>query len=409
MIKSNHRVLWALGAVILVISMVVRPAAVYDGAITGLKMWWNIVFPSLLPFFITAELLLNFGVVKFLGVLLEPVMRPLFNVPGAGSFVLCVGFTSGYPIGAAVTARLRSQGLCTRVEAERLMCFTNNSSPLFMLVAVSVGMFGRPELGLIIAGSHYIANILLGLLLRFYGRRDLESIPSPPGPTGRRLRRAWAEMTWSLRQEQRTLGKITGDAVKRSIDSLLNIGGFIILFAVIIKILNNAGFINIFARCLEVLLTPLGLDPAIMPALASGFFEMTMGIKLASQSPAPLTQQVLAASIILAWSGLSVQAQVASMIAGTDIRMGMFFLSRIAHAFIATIICYLLLEPLGSLTEALAPVAALGPLGAPSLSPWLAGLHLAWVMFIVICTVTLSMFVIFIMARYCLWALKKIR
>ena len=52
------------------------PAGCLPGGLTGLKTWWNIVFPALLPFFIASELLMSFGVVHFMGVLLEPVMRP---------------------------------------------------------------------------------------------------------------------------------------------------------------------------------------------------------------------------------------------------------------------------------------------------------------------------------------------
>ena len=38
------------------------------------------------------------GVVHFLGVLLEPLMRPLFNVPGVGAFALSMGLAAGYPM-----------------------------------------------------------------------------------------------------------------------------------------------------------------------------------------------------------------------------------------------------------------------------------------------------------------------
>ena len=44
------------------------------------------------------------------------------------------------------------------VEAERLMSFTNNSSPLFMLVAVAVGMFNNPGIGILIAYAHYLST-----------------------------------------------------------------------------------------------------------------------------------------------------------------------------------------------------------------------------------------------------------
>ncbi len=338
---------WGLCAVSLVLGMITQPKIVYQGALTGLNLWWNIVFPSLLPFFIVSEILLSLGIVNFMGVLLEPVMRPLFNVPGTGSFVLAVGYTSGYPIGAMITAKLRAQRLCTRAEAERLMAFTNNSSPLFMLVAVSVGMFNNPQLGPVIAIAHYAANLTLGFLLRFYGRNDPEVINLPVSRESN-LKRAFAEMFAVYQKDRRTLGKILSDAVRSAVFNLLNIGGFIILFAVLIQLLTAAGFIHFLAQKLSLILTPFGFSEAILPALASGIIEMTIGAKLAAEAAAPLQQQVLTVSMILAWSGLSIHAQAASMIAETDIRMLPFVLTRVAHAILSaayTCVLFNLLSP----------------------------------------------------------------
>src|SRR5690625_3965995 len=117
------------------------PSQALEASIRGLNMWWEIVFPSLLPFFITAELLISFGVVHFLGVLFEPIMRPLFKVPGVGSFGWIMGMASGYPTGAKIAVRLREEGQVTKQEAERLISFTNASSPLFLFGAVSIGFF----------------------------------------------------------------------------------------------------------------------------------------------------------------------------------------------------------------------------------------------------------------------------
>ncbi|MFZ5634897.1 MAG: sporulation integral membrane protein YlbJ [Bacillota bacterium] len=345
---------WTACALAFVIAMISQPRVAFDGATTGLKTWWNIVFPSLLPFFIASELLMSFGLINFMGVLMEPLMRPLFNVPGCGSFVFCIGYTSGYPIGAMVTARLRSQRLCTRIEAERLVCFTSNSSPLFMIVAVSVGMFGRPELGVIIAGSHYLANLTLGLALRFYGRHDPEALPLRGNPYNNIFARALSEITGAWQKESRPMGKIIGDAVRNAVNNLLNIGGFIILFAVIIRILTAAGVINHLAELLGTVLVPLGFAPEVMPALASGFFEMTIGSKIASESAAPLAQQVTAVAVILAWSGLSGHAQVASMISETDIRMLPFICLRLAHAALASLYTIFLFGPAMPLADSLA-------------------------------------------------------
>src|SRR5699024_2741099 len=145
------------------VSLIIFPSQALEASIRGLNMWWEIVFPSLLPFFITAELLIAFGVVRFVGVLFEPIMRPLFNVPGAGSFGWIMGMASGYPTGAKIAARLREDDQLTKTEAERLVSFTNASSPLFIIGAVSIGFFHDPQLGILLAAAHYAGNALVGV------------------------------------------------------------------------------------------------------------------------------------------------------------------------------------------------------------------------------------------------------
>lgn len=376
--KDATRLFWTTCSLAFVLGMVIYPRVVFEGAVTGLKTWWNIVFPALLPFFIASELLMNFGVVHFMGVLLEPVMRPLFNVPGTGSFVVAVGFTSGYPIGSMITARLRSKGLCTRVEAERLMSFTNNSSPLFMLVAVAVGMFNIPSLGVLIAGAHYLSNLTLGLALRFYARGDHERIPSAFEVGSSPVTLAFRRMLEVQRQENRPLGKIMSDAVRNAVTNLLNIGGFIILFAVIIRLLTVVGFIDALARCLSILLLPLGFSREILPALSSGIFEMTIGTKMASEAAAPLIQQVVAVGMILSWSGLSIHAQVASMISETDIRMLPFIISRAAHSCLAGLYTYIFYRWVG-MEEKITTPAMVSP------EKWQSYLNLTYINFKLFC------------------------
>lgn len=114
-------IILATSATIMATSLMIFPKEALDASINGLSMWWDVVFPSLLPFFIVSEFLIGFGVVSFLGCLLEPLMRPLFRVPGVGGFVWAMGIASGYPAGAKLTARLRQEKKLTTVEAERLV------------------------------------------------------------------------------------------------------------------------------------------------------------------------------------------------------------------------------------------------------------------------------------------------
>lgn len=323
--------------------MVFFPSAVFDASKTGVKAWWNIVFPALLPFFISSELLMGYGVVKFMGVLLEPVMRPLFNLPGAASFVMAVGYTSGFPISASLAAQLRKDRLCTRIEGERIMSFTNNASPLFMLVAVGVGMLGNPKLGIIIAISHYAANLIIGIALRFYCVKDPEYVPNI-SPRDNLFRQAMMEMKKSYWKNPRPFGKMLGDAITSSMNKLLVIGGFVIIFSVIIRVSVITGIMSVITKMIGNLVIPFAFKDAIVKALSWGFFEITLGAKAAAEVAAPLVEKATAVSIILGWSGVSVLAQVAAMINETDLKIGLFIVCRFFHAVISGMICYLSLS-----------------------------------------------------------------
>ncbi|MDF2627533.1 MAG: hypothetical protein K0R39_1364 [Symbiobacteriaceae bacterium] len=127
---------WAAAAVLLTLSLVWSPETALESAKNGMNLFLNVVFPSLLPFFILSELMLGFGVVHFIGVLFEPLMRPLFNVPGEGAFVLSMGLAAGYPMDAVITARFRKQDMCTRVEGERMLAFSNTADPKLTWLSV---------------------------------------------------------------------------------------------------------------------------------------------------------------------------------------------------------------------------------------------------------------------------------
>lgn len=340
----------AIGAVFITISIVIYPDHAFQAAFEGLETWFYIVFPALLPFFIGSQLLMGLGVVHFMGVLLEPFMRPIFNVPGSGSFVMAMGLASGYPIGAMLTGKLRSQGLCSKTEAERLVSFTNTADPLFMFGAVAVGMFYNPGLGYTIAAAHYISSLMVGVLMRFYGDKKDVSRQSSMYKDRNIIIRGIKEMLSARKKDGRPFGKLLGDCIKDSINSLLSIGGFIILFSVIIQTLTNVGLITIIAQIINVVLIPLGISTELSPSIISGFFEITLGTKLASEAvTVAMDQRIMISGFIIAWSGLSVHAQVASMVSHTDINIFPYIIARFGHGILAAIVSYILFPYMGQM------------------------------------------------------------
>lgn len=327
------------------VSMIIFPQESLDASIRGLNMWWEIVFPSLLPFFVVSELLIGFGVVKFIGVLLEPLMRPLFRVPGVGGFVWAMSMASGTPSGAKLTARLRQEGQITKIEAERLVSFTNASSPIFIFGAVAVGFFHNAQLGVLLAMAHYFGLITVGLVMRFYGKNEA---PKKQDQKKRiTIGDAFAALHNSRIKDDRPVGQLLGDAVMSSIQTLLMIGGFIIIFSVINKLLFLLGATAFLAGFIEYLLSVIGLDKTLSMATISGLFEITMGSQMASQvQEVTLLQQAIITSFFLGFSGFSIQAQVASLLSQTDIRFQPFFLARILHGISAGVYALLLWEPI---------------------------------------------------------------
>jgi len=325
----------------LAFALVTFPATAVEASKDGLNTWWTIVFPSLLPFLILSEVLIGFGVVRFLGVLLEPIMRPLFKVPGVGGFVWAMGMVSGFPTGAKLTARLREEKQLTKLEAERLVSFSNASNPMFIIGAVSAAFFHNPKLGFLLAGTHYLANFTVGLCMRFYGsdekpthKRKETSIPS--------LKRAMRELHHTRLKDKRPLGKLLGDAVTSSIQSLLMIGGFIILFSVINRLLFHLQVTSLLAGGVEKFFDLFSFSSALSIPFIAGIFEITLGSKLTSGvETSTLMHQAIVTSMILGFCGLSVQAQVASILAQTDISFKPFFFARILQAFFASIYTYL--------------------------------------------------------------------
>jgi sporulation integral membrane protein YlbJ len=144
---------------------------------------------------------------------------------------------------------------------------------------------------------------------------------------------------------KKPLGKILGDAIRNSAQNLIQIGGFIILFSVIIELLTIFNVIGLISICLTFFLSPLMLDFQLAKGIVSGFVEMTIGSKLIAESSSPLHLKVAAVSLILGWSGLSIHAQAISILATTDIRFYPFVIARLLHGIMSAAIALLVYTP----------------------------------------------------------------
>lgn len=333
-----------------IICLILMSDTMVKAALNGLKLWAYIVVPSLFPFFIAAEIIKSTGFIRAAGVVLEPVMRPFFNVPGSGSFALAMGVTSGYPVGAKITCDMRNNGLLTKTEAERLLTFTNNSGPLFIIGAVGTGMLGSAKLGIFLFLCHFASCLTVGFLFRFYGlrntKRSLINKKEKNSFKTRMRKSLFGEAKQRLLDEytnkSSSFGAILGDSIKNSIATITQIGGFVVLFSVIIQIFSETGLIGILSEGASAVLSHVGINANILRGVFSGVLEITTGSRLISSAAGTdLLLKLPAISFIIGWAGLSVHFQVISIAAKTDINIRPYLCGKLLQGIFSAIYTWL--------------------------------------------------------------------
>ncbi|MDR3209745.1 MAG: sporulation protein, partial [Oscillospiraceae bacterium] len=208
-------------------------------------------------------------------------------------------------------------GSCTKTEAERLLSFCNNSGPAFIFGVVGAGVFASGRIALLLYLAHTLASVCVGILFRFWGKSD--------NVAGRSLR---------AKPEKPLIPAFT-DAIKNSVQSTLNICGFVIFFTVLIKLLFLSGAIPSLAAVLGRLLSPLGFDEAWGERLLTGMIELSSGVWTLRGAAGRLTGSVAMAAFMLGWAGLSVHFQVMSFIGESGLSVRTYIAGKLLQGLLS--------------------------------------------------------------------------
>ena len=307
-----------------VTALVMFPEQTVAAARDGLKLCANAIVPSLFPFFVLSSMIAETGAAQRLGRLLEPVMRPLFNVGGNCAVAFALGFVGGYPIGAGTVISLYENGSCSKTEAERLLSFCNNSGPAFIFGIVGAGVFSSGKIGLLLYLIHTVASVVVGILFRRWGKNASLHEPYKSHQTK-------APVSFS---------KAFTGAVKSAVASSLNICGFVIFFTIFIKLLFFSGLLTWVAAAIGTVFAPVGFDKAWAERLLTGIIELTSGVWTLKGAEGQITGSVAMAAFMLGWAGLSVHSQVLSFIGESGLSVKTYILGKLLQGVISAALVF---------------------------------------------------------------------
>ena len=273
--------------------LLARSAEAAQAVRDGLALCAGSVIPALFPFLAVSGLLTALDAGE------SPALGPLARLLGcsrAGARAFLLGLTGSYPVGARTVAQLYRRGGISRREAGRLLLFSNNCGPAFILGVAGLGCFGSLRAGVLLWGVHILAALVIALALP---RRAAE-LPERPGSVPPRPPLVPALIA----------------AVRDAAGTMVYICGFVVFFLVLLRVLGRV----------------TGLSHPVL----SGAVELTQGILAL-----PHTRRGFVwAAGLLGWGGLSVHGQSAAVLSGTDLPMGPYLAAKAAHAAVSVLLAW---------------------------------------------------------------------
>lgn len=314
------RLLTILCVILFFAAMLLFPKAAFQGASSGVLLWFHTVLPTLLPFLVVSNLLIHTGAVNLVSRILAPVLCRFFRVSPYGAFVILIGFLCGCPMGSKVAADLLKKEAVSEREARYLLSFCNNTSPMFIVSYILWQNLKIPALTLPLLTILTAAPVLLSFVFRrvYHIPRQESSgfVPFHAAPRHSSPKAAVFES-----------GSGSLDAcIMDGFETVTRIGGYIILFSILIS----------FAGLLPV--KPVAFTAFLLPSL-----EITTGVTMICNAPLTPDMQMIGALALASFGGWCAAAQTRAMIQGTSLPFLPYIAEKLITALATSLLVWIFL------------------------------------------------------------------
>jgi nucleoside recognition membrane protein YjiH len=151
-------------------------------------------------------LLVGYGLLEFIGVIMQPIMRPIWRTPGRSAIDAVASFVGSYSLGLLITNRVYKEGKYTAREAAIIATgFSTVSATFMVIVAKTLGLMEMWNLYFWI--TLVVTFIVTAITTRIWPLNSIkddyyeECVPQPEvKPEGSRLTAAWNEAQETVKQ-----------------------------------------------------------------------------------------------------------------------------------------------------------------------------------------------------------------
>lgn len=319
-----------LGAIFVLMTYFgVGPAMIRDGATGGLVL--NDLLPVLFSVFLFAglllPLLLNFGLLEFVGALFTRIMRPLFNLPGRSAVNCIASWLGDGSVGVLMTSKQYESKIYTEREAAVIgTTFTAVSITFSLVVIAQVNlehMFAPFYLTVCLAGL--AAAVIVPRLPPLSWKKDRYIDGEPLTGDVEAVPEGKTVISFGLEQALAKAGEVTSlravliDGVKNAVDMIFGVLPVVMAIGTVaLVIAENTPIFSLlglpFIPYLELLQIPDAA--AASETIVVGFADMFLPSILASGIESDLTRFVIAAMSV---TQLIYMSEIGALLIGSKI------------------------------------------------------------------------------------------
>lgn len=305
---SRHPAL-TIPILILFFSMLSFPQTVFTGASYGLVLWFRHVLPTLLPYMILINVLICTPALHWICRITSTFLCPLLGTSYYGTFAVLIGFLCGYPMGAKTTSDLLNVNKISRSEASYLLSFCNNISPAFILSYVVAQNMKERNLCIPFFLILTFTPLMLSFIFRLFYRLPESSCSFPQVTPG-----SFSNPSESISDN------FLDRCILNAFESVTKVGGYMMMFSVLIQLLASV------------------LPNTIFSLLLYSSLEISTGIRLLFSSALYTTEKIILCAFLTSFGGWCCIAQTYSMISSSQLPILPYITAKLVTALVTSLL-----------------------------------------------------------------------